>query len=121
MYMWVGDLLFYMHRYCYAYECAAGRPPAETAETGSIKRRGTKDCSYFFSNIWFVDRWLGSDVSFLTSTMCSWSTGLARVAVAPAAGAAKLSLRLATILNEHDVTELTQAMLGDAGYDTTSR
>ena len=41
-----------------------------------------------------------------------------RVATVPAAGAAKLSLRFAIILNEHNVTEQTQAMLGDSGYDT---
>ena len=48
MYMWVGDLLFYMHHYCYAYECAAGRSPAETAETGSINVAGQKIAAISF-------------------------------------------------------------------------
>ena len=40
------------------------------------------------------------------------------VPVAQAAGAAKLTLRLATILNEHDVSVETQTVLGDGGYTT---
>ena len=50
--------------------------------------------------------------------MCSLGMRAHVVPAAQAAGAAKLTLRLATILNEHDVSVETQTVLGDGGYTT---
>ena len=83
----------------------------ETTDKHNITRKMNR--SYFCSNI------CRKSWEFALTNFAGMSS-LGMRAPAPVAqvpsGAAKLTLRLATILSEHDVTQETQALLGDAGY-----